>query len=202
MLALTVWDWQCLEDSEQKDDWLNDWITVFIGAYRTAPATPGLLNTHCFRHQTRGVRDIAIAIYQGWFTASWTTLGVFKILQMRYVEVDIRHLEPPFTRLYFPHFNRLTGPKVLLDYFHLQQKIDRTRHKIWLCIQQKADWRRNKNWLIQVKEEGWTGFSSSWQGWSSGFSLGFALGKSLGAALTALRKSRPSLPFYLDLHSI
>ena len=49
-----------------------------------------------------------------------------------------------------------------------------------------------------AKELGTTGFSSGWQGCSSGFPSGFALGKSLGAALPALGKPRPSLLFYLD----
>ena len=37
--------------------------------------------------------------------------------------------------------------------------------------------------LIQVKEEGWTGFSEGWQGCSEGFPEGEARGKSQGAAL-------------------
>ena len=44
--ALMVWDGQCLEDSEQKDDRLNEsmneWIKV-EGVYRTALAAPELL---------------------------------------------------------------------------------------------------------------------------------------------------------------
>ena len=39
--------------------------------------------------------------------------------------------------------------------------------------------------LIQVKEEGWTGFSKGWQGSSEGFPEGEAQGKSQGAALPA-----------------
>ena len=39
--------------------------------------------------------------------------------------------------------------------------------------------------LIQVKEEGWTGFSEGWQGCSGGFPEGEARGKSRGAALPA-----------------
>ena len=38
-----VWDRQCLEDSEQKYDWINDWNNDWInkeGVYRAAPATP------------------------------------------------------------------------------------------------------------------------------------------------------------------
>ena len=34
--------------------------------------------------------------------------------------------------------------------------------------------------LIQVKEEGWTGFSEGWQGCSEGFPEGEARGKSRG----------------------
>ena len=56
--------------------------------------------------------------------------------------------------------------------------------------------------LIQVKEEGWAGFSKGWQGFSEGFSEGKARGKSRGAALPAQGKPRPSRLFYLDLHSI
>ena len=44
--ALTVWDRQCLEDFEQKDDSMNEWINEWTnhkGVYRTAPTTPGLL---------------------------------------------------------------------------------------------------------------------------------------------------------------
>ena len=39
--------------------------------------------------------------------------------------------------------------------------------------------------LIQVKEEGWMGFSDGWQGCSEGFPKGRARGKSQGAALPA-----------------
>ena len=42
--ALTVWDRQCFEDSELKDDSINESISD-KGVYRTAPATPGLLFT-------------------------------------------------------------------------------------------------------------------------------------------------------------
>ena len=44
--ALTVWDKQCIEDSKQKDHWLNQWMYGWInykGVYRTATASPGLL---------------------------------------------------------------------------------------------------------------------------------------------------------------
>ena len=37
-LALTVWLWRCLEDSEPKDDWIN-----YKAVCKTALATPGLL---------------------------------------------------------------------------------------------------------------------------------------------------------------
>ena len=40
--ALTVWDRQCLEDSERKDHSMNQLVN-YEGVYRTAPATPGLL---------------------------------------------------------------------------------------------------------------------------------------------------------------
>ena len=56
--------------------------------------------------------------------------------------------------------------------------------------------------LIQVKEEGWTGFSVGWQGCSGGFPKGKTRGKSQGAALPGQGKPRPSRLFYLDLHSI
>ena len=26
-LAFTAWDGQCLEDSERKDDWINEWMS-------------------------------------------------------------------------------------------------------------------------------------------------------------------------------
>ena len=55
--------------------------------------------------------------------------------------------------------------------------------------------------LTQVKEEGWTGFSVGWQGYSEGFPEGKARGKSPGTALPVQGKPRPSLLFYLDLHS-
>ena len=42
-LALTVWDRQCLEDYELKDELLNKSISNG-GFCRTAPATPGLFN--------------------------------------------------------------------------------------------------------------------------------------------------------------
>ena len=42
-LALTVWDRQCLEDSELKDEVLNKSMSN-RDVCRTAPATPGLLN--------------------------------------------------------------------------------------------------------------------------------------------------------------
>ena len=41
--ALTVWDWQCLEDSEQKDHLIN-YLFYSNGVYRTAPATQALFN--------------------------------------------------------------------------------------------------------------------------------------------------------------
>ena len=41
--VLTVWDRQCLEDSELKDDSISDG-----GDCRTALATPGLLNKEVF----------------------------------------------------------------------------------------------------------------------------------------------------------
>ena len=56
--------------------------------------------------------------------------------------------------------------------------------------------------IIQVKEEGWTGFSGGWQGCSEGFPEGKARRKSQGAALPARGKTCPSRLFYLDLHSI
>ena len=42
--ALTVWDRQCLGDSEQKDDLVNESMND-EGVFRTAPATLGLLIT-------------------------------------------------------------------------------------------------------------------------------------------------------------
>ena len=39
-----VWDLQCLEDSERKDNLMNKLIN-YKGVYRTAMAKPGLLNT-------------------------------------------------------------------------------------------------------------------------------------------------------------
>ena len=44
--ARMVYDRQCLEDSEQNDHSMNQWINESMndkGVYRTAPATPGLL---------------------------------------------------------------------------------------------------------------------------------------------------------------
>ena len=72
------------------------------------------------------------------------------------------------------------------------------RAKVWkLYIKQP----RNTG-LIQLKEEGWMGFSEGWQGCSEGFPEGEAGGKSRGAALPARVRPRPSRLFYLDLHSI
>ena len=45
--AFMVWDRQCLEESEQKDDLMTYSINI---NYRTAPATPGVLNIDTF-HQ-------------------------------------------------------------------------------------------------------------------------------------------------------
>ena len=42
--ALTVWDRQCLEDSERKDHLMNESVSD-EGVCRTAPATLGLLIT-------------------------------------------------------------------------------------------------------------------------------------------------------------
>ena len=39
-----VWDRQCLEDSERKDQRINESMND-KGVYRTAPATPGLLKS-------------------------------------------------------------------------------------------------------------------------------------------------------------
>ena len=44
-LALLVWQWQCLEDPEQKDQQINYSMSQLRGnkgVYRTAPATPGV----------------------------------------------------------------------------------------------------------------------------------------------------------------
>ena len=49
--------------------------------------------------------------------------------------------------------------------------------------------------LIQVKVEGWTGFSDGWQGCSKGFPEGKAQGKSRGAAQPAGGKPHPSYYF-------
>ena len=46
-LALTVCDLCYYEDLEEKAHWLSDWIN-HEAVYRTAPATPGLLNTHLY----------------------------------------------------------------------------------------------------------------------------------------------------------
>ena len=40
--ALTIWNRQCLEDSKQKDHWMDERIN-YKGVYRTAPATLALL---------------------------------------------------------------------------------------------------------------------------------------------------------------
>ena len=42
-LALTAWKRQCLDDSEEKDELVSQ-STNDKGVWRTAPATPGLLN--------------------------------------------------------------------------------------------------------------------------------------------------------------
>ena len=42
-LALTVCDLWYYEDLEEKADWINEWMSN-KAVYRTAPATPGLLN--------------------------------------------------------------------------------------------------------------------------------------------------------------
>ena len=47
-LALTVWERQCLEDSEQKNHSTNEWMNELINdesVHRTTPATPSLLKT-------------------------------------------------------------------------------------------------------------------------------------------------------------
>ena len=49
--------------------------------------------------------------------------------------------------------------------------------------------------LIQVKEEGWKGFSEGWQGCSEGFPERNAPGKSRGTALPARGKPCPSDSF-------
>ena len=49
--ALPVWDRQCLEDSERKDDLMNELLND-KAVYRTATATPGLLKrTYYFKTQ-------------------------------------------------------------------------------------------------------------------------------------------------------
>ena len=48
-----VWDRQCLEDSEWKDDSINEWIT-HEGISRTDLATPGLLNIAVTRNYVNG----------------------------------------------------------------------------------------------------------------------------------------------------
>ena len=49
--------------------------------------------------------------------------------------------------------------------------------------------------LIQIKEEGWTGFSECREACSEGFPEGKATGKSLEAALPARQRPRPSRLF-------
>ena len=41
-LALTVWELNCSEDLEEKQQWVSDWIND-NGVDRTAPGSPGLL---------------------------------------------------------------------------------------------------------------------------------------------------------------
>ena len=63
------------------------------------------------------------------------------------------------------------------------------------CHGRLSDWHvRLSLWngLIQVKEEGWTGFSKGWQGCSEGLPEGKAQAKSRGAALQARGKPCPS----------
>ena len=44
----TIWDGQCLEDSEPKEDLINELIRD-EGFHRNAPATQGLLNIYLYR---------------------------------------------------------------------------------------------------------------------------------------------------------
>ena len=44
-LALTVWEWRCLEDVKEKDELLTHWIN-YNGVCRTALATPSLLKRY------------------------------------------------------------------------------------------------------------------------------------------------------------
>ena len=87
-----------------------------------------------------------------------------------------------------------------LDQALLVQSIIVTKLKLWELIKDPVN--KIPYWVIQVKEEGWTGFSEGWQDCSEGFPEGEARGKSRGAALPAQGKPSPSRLFYLDLHSI
>ena len=46
-----VWDKQCFEDSEQNDDSINQSMG-YEGIYRTAPATPCMLNIYIIIYVT------------------------------------------------------------------------------------------------------------------------------------------------------
>ena len=79
--------------------------------------------------------------------------------------------------------------------------------QIIFVIEMHIDWNgsvvsKTDNGLIQVKEEGWTGFSEGWHGGSEGFPKGEVRGKSLGAALSARGKPCSSRLFYLNIYSI
>ena len=50
-LALTVWVYWCFEGLEEKGHSMNELINELQRCCRTAPATPGLLNTHTQKYQ-------------------------------------------------------------------------------------------------------------------------------------------------------
>ena len=71
-----VLDWRCLEDLEEKDDWINEWMSD-EGVCRTAPATPGLSNMQVNSGRAEAVAWITFESHLLTFYTKYLLYGFF-----------------------------------------------------------------------------------------------------------------------------
>ena len=100
--ALKVWNKQCLEDYEQKDDQLSQWINQWInhkGVCRTALATPGLLISFHAKFLKPQEHSLAVIIrfffklfFSSIFKENWLSEKRRKKLKLIHIQHDERYL--------------------------------------------------------------------------------------------------------------
>ena len=78
-LALTVWDLGYYEDLEEKDEWINQLIN-HEAVYRTAPATPGLLNISSYQQYVR-YGNLQCLVWLETYLCGHLTVIVARVLQ-------------------------------------------------------------------------------------------------------------------------